>query len=272
MSENFLSVLQKKTVSEKKEELVTSLFTNSSHLIASEREKRLGEQITTLSGTEKKRIGAAQRSLFLSNRLSSLYTGLISRLHELKDAIKTKGILGQEDFYDFLEYNIETYMNKIIFRSPESEKDGFLSGIIFCGNSDILNDSSNISDSFLSSEMQSAWKISNFDNDLCTVLKSSKKYSDDDINLFSYQSFVSSKRDDKKVKLLEMIEFYKKVLEERLGTVYTELSEVMGIMSSLEVQRELTQHFIDSNRVDSAEVIEAFTICSSINSSNSESI
>lgn len=68
---------------------------------------------------------------------------------------------------------------------------------------------------------------------------------------------------NKKEKMLEMIEYYKKVLEERLGVVYKEMNEVSAIMISLEAQRELAQHFKDSTRVDEAEVIEAVHLCSS---------
>lgn len=257
MTENFLSVLQKKAVLEKKDDLVSSLVTRSTYFVSSEREKRIGEQMNTIAETDKKNIGAARRSNFLSNRLSKLYNGLIGRLNELKKALLTKAFLCSSDFYDIKEYSIETYLNKIIFRCPENKKDFFLPKIIFCGNADILSDSfANINDSF----PDSAWKITNFDNDLSTVLEI--EYLKEDVGLFSYQCYMNTTNTDKKEKMLEMIEFYKKVLEERLGVVYKEMNEVSAIMISLEAQHELAQHFKDSTRVDEAEIIEAVHLCS----------
>jgi len=256
MTESFLSVLKKKAVHEKKEELVSSLVTRSSHFISSEREKRIGDQMNTIAEKDKRNIGAARRSIFLLNRLNKLYHGLIRRLNDLKKAVATKQSLCQSDFYDIQEYSLETYLDKLIFRCPVGKKELFLPKIIFCGNADLLSDSfSDVSDIFI----ETAWKVSNFDNDLSTVLES--KYSSLDISLFAYHTYMNDLSVDKKEKILEMIEFYQNVLEGRLGKVNTELNDVSAIMISLEAQRELAQHFKESTRVDEAEVIEAVQLC-----------
>jgi hypothetical protein len=269
MTENFLSVLKKRAVVEKKDELLTSLVTNSSYSISSDREKRLGEQMMTMSSSEKKNIGAARRSIFLSNRLSQLYKSLITRLNELMIVLNTKQhSFHQSDFYDIHDYGVETYLTKTIFRCPANKKDNFNPSIFFYGNTDILsNSSSNYpSDEMLLVEHPSAWKITNFDNDIYTVLE--PQFSKEDIGLFSFQNFMTNNSSKKTEKMLEMIVFYIKVLQERFSVVQTELNGVLGVMISLEAQSELVKTFTDSTRVDETDIIEAVQLCSSMKPSN----